>query len=66
MRAAKRRQVKELSNIRFLTPTESRTFLKAVRGDRYEALYVLAITTGMRQGELLGLQWLDLDLDAGN
>ena len=65
MRAAKRRQVKELSKIRFLTPAESRTFLKAVRGDRYEALYVLAITTGMRQGELLGLQWPDLDLDAG-
>jgi integrase len=65
MRAAKRHQVNELSKIRFLTPPEARTFLKAVRGDRYEALYVLAITTGMRQGELLGLQWPDLDLDAG-
>jgi integrase len=65
MRAAKRHQVKELSKIRFLTPPESRAFLRAVRGDRYEALYVLAITTGMRQGELLGLQWPDLDLDAG-
>jgi len=36
-----------------------------VRGDRFEALYLLAITTGMRQGELLGLQWPDIDLDAG-
>ena len=65
MRAAKRRQVHELSKIRFLPPQEARAFLKAVRGDRYEALYVLAITTGMRQGEMLGLQWPDLDLDAG-
>lgn len=65
MRAAKRHQVKELSKIRFLTPDEARTFLRAVRGDRYEALYVLAITTGMRQGELLGLQWPDVDLSAG-
>ena len=65
MRAAKRRQVYELSKIRFLAPEEARAFLKAVRGDRYEALYVLALTTGMRQGEMLGLQWPDLDLDAG-
>ena len=65
MRAAKRRQVHEPSKIRFLPPQEARAFLKAVRGDRYEALYVLAITTGMRQGEMLGLQWPDLDLDAG-
>lgn len=65
MRAAKRRQVKELSRIRFLTPDESRAFLKAVQGNRYEALYVLAITTGMRQGEMLGLQWPDINLDIG-
>jgi integrase len=29
------------------------------------ALYVLAVTTGMRQGELLGLKWEDVDLDTG-
>ena len=39
-----------------------RSFLEAVRGDRLEALYVLAISTGMRQGELLGLRWQDVDL----
>ena len=65
MRAAKRRQTRELSRIIFLTPDEARAFLNAVRGDRFEALYVLAITTGMRQGELLGLEWPDLDLDGG-
>ena len=64
MRAAKRRPVRELSKIRFLSADEARAFLRAVRGNRYEALYVLAITTGMRQGELLGLQWPDVDFDA--
>lgn len=48
-----------------LSPTEARTFLEAARGDRLEALYVLAIHTGMRQGEMLGLRWDDADLDAG-
>ena len=40
-----------------------RSFLEAVRGDRLEALYVLAISTGMRQGELLGLRWQDVDVE---
>jgi integrase len=39
--------------------------LDATRGDRREVLYILAITTGLRQGELRGLQWRDIDLDAG-
>src|SRR5215208_8011183 len=41
----------------------ARLFLEAARGDRFEALYLLAIQTGMRRGELLGLRWDDLDLD---
>ena len=36
-------------------------FLVAAKGNRFEALYHLAISTGMRQGELLGLLWTDLD-----
>lgn len=40
------------------------TLLSAARGDRLEALYILAVHTGMRQGELLGLKWADVDLDA--
>ncbi len=34
-------------------------FLSAVRGHEHEALYDLAIKTGMREGELLGLKWND-------
>lgn len=39
-------------------------FLDLARGDRFHALYVLAIMTGLREGELLGLKWADLDLEA--
>ena len=42
---------------------EASRLLNATRGDKFEALYVLAVTTGMRRGELLGLKWLDVDLE---
>ncbi len=44
---------------------QARAFLDAIRGDRLEALYILAITTAIREGELLALRWQDLDLDGG-
>ncbi len=47
------------------TPEEAREFIAAVSGDRLESVYVLAITTGMRQGELLALKWQDVDLEGG-
>ncbi len=46
-----------------LSAHEARRLLVAAQGDRLEALYVLAIHTGMRRGELLGLKWDDVDLD---
>ena len=48
-----------------LDPEASRQLLGAARGDRLEALYVLALNTGMRQGELLALKWDDVDLERG-
>ncbi len=48
-----------------LTSAEARRFLEATRADRLHALYELALRTGLRKGELLGLHWEDLDLDAG-
>ncbi|WP_406084476.1 tyrosine recombinase XerC [Streptomyces virginiae] len=48
-----------------LTAAEARQFLQAARADRLHALYELALRTGLRKGELLGLRWEDLDLDGG-
>ncbi|MFJ7193597.1 tyrosine-type recombinase/integrase [Streptomyces bacillaris] len=48
-----------------LTAAEARQFLDAARTDRLHALYELALRTGLRKGELLGLHWDDLDLNAG-
>ena len=48
-----------------LTAEEANRLIEAARGDRLEALYVLAIHTGLQQGELLALNWEDLDLEAG-
>jgi integrase len=54
------------NTMRSLTIEQARQFLTAVKGDPLEALYVLALTTGMRQGELLALKWDDIDLTHGN
>jgi integrase len=48
-----------------LDAEQARTLLHAARGDRFEALYLLSLTTGLRIGEALGLRWSDIDLDAG-
>jgi integrase len=48
--------------VRIMTPDEARQFLRAVQGDRLEALFTMALMIGLRQGELLGLQWDDIDL----
>jgi integrase len=51
--------------IRPLTQEQGQTFIAGAQQDRDYALYVLAIMTGMRQGELLGLRWGDIDWDSG-
>jgi integrase len=43
-------------------PMQARTFLDAARSDRLYALYVVALSTGMREGELLALRWRDVAL----
>ena len=53
------------SELRPLSMEQSRTLLAGIRGDRLEALYVTALGTGLRQGELLGLRWQDVDFERG-
>jgi integrase len=48
-----------------LTPKEARAFLKATQGNRLEALFTVAVSLGLRQGETLGLRWRDVDLEGG-
>jgi integrase len=45
-----------------LSQEQARLLLEAARGDVLHAFYVLAVTTRMRNGELLGLQWKDVSL----
>jgi len=51
----KRKEMKTLSD------SQVRTLLSFADGDRFEVLFWLAVTTGLRQGELLGLKWSDVD-----
>ena len=50
---------------RSLTPEQAKRVLAAVRGDRLRGLVVTGVALGLRPGELLGLSWRDVDLDAG-
>lgn len=55
----------EAEEIKALTDEEARRLFDAARerGDRFHHLYITAVRTGLRQGELLGLKWEDLSLD---
>ena len=47
------------------TAPEAARFLSLAGGDAHEPLWSLAVYTGMRRAELLGLRWSDIDWDAG-
>lgn len=48
-----------------LSAEESRRFLQTTRKSPLHAAYLLALSTGLRQGEILGLKWEDIDFDEG-
>jgi integrase len=56
---ARKREMKAFS------PEQAKKFLAHAAHDRLCALFSLALTTGMRPGEYLGLQWRDVDLKKG-
>lgn len=49
----------------YLSVDQARSFLAAARQDRLSAMYCIAMALGLRQGELLGLRWEDVDLETG-
>jgi integrase len=55
----------ERKEITPLDRQQAMILLEVASGDRLEALYVLAVHTGLREGELLGLKWADVDLERG-
>ena len=63
-RAVKKPKVQR-HEIHPLDGEQTRTFLRVTAPDRLHALYVLALDTGMRQGELFGLLWDAVDFSTG-
>lgn len=58
------RTSRERQEVKALSPAQVRALLDAAQGIRSAALYTVALHTGLRQGELLGLRWTDIDLDS--
>jgi integrase len=50
---------------RALTPDEAKRLLAAMIEKRHEPLFMVALSTGLRRGELLALRWSDVDLESG-
>jgi integrase len=48
-------------DIQILRKEDMKKFLDAIKGSRYYCVFLLAITTGMRRGEILALKWQDID-----
>jgi integrase len=62
------RQREPAGVVRFLSDAEREQLLEACRASSWDRLYllvILAITTGARRGELMGLHWSDIDLERG-
>lgn len=53
----------EGDSMKRLTAAQAQRLLHSLQDHRLYALYFLALTYGMRQGELVGLRWTDVDLD---
>jgi integrase len=58
------RSSRNREEIKALSSEQAKALLSVARDTRNEALYVVAVHTGLRQGELLGLKWKDVDLDS--
>jgi len=53
------------TEMKVLSPDETRRFLEEARRDRLGAMFAVAVTTGLRPSEYLALKWSDIDLSTG-
>ncbi|WGX76514.1 site-specific integrase [Paraclostridium bifermentans] len=51
--------------IKVLTPEQQKNFISALVGHELEMLFLTALSTGLRLGEILGLKWSDIDFNIG-
>lgn len=56
---------REKQPVRGFTAEEAHQFLETIRGHRLESLFSVTLSLGLRQGEILGLHWSDVDLENG-
>ena len=52
-------------DIQVLSQTDQQRFIEAIKGHKLEMLFLIALSTGLRLGELLGLKWSDIDFNTG-
>lgn len=53
----------KIKEVQILSITDQKKFIDSIDGDKFEILFLLALSTGLRLGELLGLKWSDISFD---
>ena len=59
--ATEEEKLKKKESVNPFTLEEQKQFIKAIKGHQYEMLFLTALNSGLRQGELLALTWSDID-----
>jgi len=55
----------ERKEMKSFTPEQARAFQLGIATDPERALYLVALDSGLRQGEILGMRWQDVDIESG-